>query len=132
MKRKRGLAIGSYTSQPLGNFVISVIDHAMKERMKVKCYHRYCDDTVMLAKSKAESRVLLNEFDKMSFELGLVVKSSAFIAPIQICKNNGKKRKRQRSRKKDRLSGLSVHQRQDASSKVNEEKLRQTHQKGKK
>lgn len=115
MKRKRGVAIGSYTSQPLGNFVVSVIDHAMKERMKVKCYHRYCDDTVMLAKSKSESRVLLKEFDRMSDDIGLIVKSTAFIAPIQTKSKNGKKRKRQRSRKKDRLPRISVYKGENAS-----------------
>lgn len=115
MKKKRGLAIGSYTSQPIGNFIVSIIDHAMKEKYKVKCYHRYCDDTVSLAKNKAEAKVLLKEFDRMSSELGLVVKSTACIAPIQMVKNDDKRRKRQRGRKKDRLSGISVHERKNAS-----------------
>ena len=123
MKRKRGIAIGSYTSQPLGNFVISVIDHVMKERMKVKCYHRYCDDTVMLAKSKSESRVLLKEYDRMSSNMELVVKSTAFIAPIQTCSKNGKRRKRQRGRKKDRLSGIPVYQRKNASQEADEKEF---------
>ncbi len=115
MKRKRGVAIGSYTSQPLGNFVVSVIDHAMKERMRVKCYHRYCDDTVMLAKSKSEAKVLLSEYDRMSADMGLVVKSTSFIAPIQTNRKNGKRRKRQRGGKKNRLSGVPVYQGENAS-----------------
>ncbi len=115
MKKKRGVPIGSYTSQPLGNFILSVIDHAMKEKFKTKCYHRYCDDTVGLAKSKAEAKVLLKEYDRMSSELGLVVKATSFIAPIQKKVYGKKKRKRQRGGKKNRLPGVSVHAGKNAS-----------------
>lgn len=115
MKKKRGVPIGSYISQPSGNFSLSIIDHAMKEVFKAKCYHRYCDDTVALAKSKAEAKVLLREYDRMSSELGLVVKATSFIAPIQKNVNGKKKRKRQRGGKKNRLHGISVHARKNAS-----------------
>lgn len=87
----------------------------MKEKFKTKCYHRYCDDTVGLAKSKAEAKVLLKEYDRMSSELGLVVKATSFIAPIQKNVYGKKRRKRQRGGKKNRLLGVSVHARKNAS-----------------
>lgn len=83
MKRKRGIPIGAFTSQPLGNFILSAIDHAVKEKLKVKCYIRYCDDSVMLAKTKSEAQFLLKEYNRMCAEIGLVVKSNSFIAPIE-------------------------------------------------
>lgn len=101
MKRKRGMPIGSYMSQPFGNFILSMMDHAIKEELKVKCYHRYCDDAVALCKTKAEARHVIKEIDRMSLELGLVIKASSFIAPIQTRVHAKKKRKRQRGRKKD-------------------------------
>ena len=55
---RRGVPIGAFTSQPIGNFAASRIDHTMKEKYHVKCLHRYCDDNVMLARSKSEALFL--------------------------------------------------------------------------
>lgn len=105
------MPIGAGTSQPIGNFVVSRVDHHMKERMRCKCYLRYCDDTVGLARTKAEAWKMLNEYSREMGKLGLVVKAGAIVAPIaENHERRSKKRKRQRSktckRKKDRLSGL--------------------------
>ena len=51
-KGKRGVPIGGYPSQPIANFTVSHIDHHMKEVLKCKCYLRYCDDTLGLARTK--------------------------------------------------------------------------------
>lgn len=95
----RGVPIGSYTSQPLGNLAVSYIDHYLKERLKVKCYLRYCDDAVGLAKDKKEARRCLREFNALSCELGLCVKANAICAPIRTLRA-GRKRKRQRGKRK--------------------------------
>ena len=98
---KRGLPIGANTSQPLGNFASSPIDHYMKEHVKCKCYLRYCDDVVGLAKTKGEAWDQLNEYYRKSKEFGFVMKADAFVAPIATRNGHGKKkRKRQRSRRK--------------------------------
>ena len=97
---KRGMSIGAYISQPLGNYVLSTIDHYMKERLRVKCYLRNCDDTVGLARTKSEARRQLEEYERLSAELGLVVKASAFYAPIRYEGAKKKRRKRQRGRKR--------------------------------
>lgn len=100
--RKRGVPIGAYTSQPLGNFAVSPIDHKFKEQYKVKCLHRYCDDNVMLARTKGEAKFLLREYNRVSAEYGLVVKGNSCISPIgtEVRHENKKHRKRKRSKRK--------------------------------
>lgn len=98
---KRGLPIGANTSQPLGNFASSPVDHYMKEQIRCKCYLRYCDDVLGLARTKGEAWAQLNEYYRKSCEYGFVMKADAIVAPIATRKRNGKKkRKRQRGRRK--------------------------------
>ena len=47
-----GVPIGNYLSQHFGNLYLSGLDHFMKEQMKCKYYFRYCDDIVILHKTK--------------------------------------------------------------------------------
>ena len=99
---RRGVPLGASTSQPNGNFAVSSIDHAMKERLRIKCYLRYCDDSAWMAKTKAEARRQLHEFNRMAEELGVCVKANAIISPIGDCFKNEHKtnRKRKRSHKR--------------------------------
>lgn len=109
---KRGMPIGSFTSQPIGNFSTSTLDHMAKQVLRMKMYLRYCDDTVGGAKTKAEAKRQLRAFNDAAEDLGLVVKMSAVVAPIGIEKRNERKknRKRKRShRSNNRLSGVSIH-----------------------
>ena len=48
----KGLPIGNYLSQYLGNLYLTYLDHYIKETMKVKYYYRYCDDIVILGTNK--------------------------------------------------------------------------------
>lgn len=50
----KGLPIGNYTSQTLGNFYLTYFDHYVKEDLKVKYYIRYADDMVFFSNSKEE------------------------------------------------------------------------------
>lgn len=51
----QGLSIGLRSSQGLGNLFLSEhIDHYVKDELGVPYYYRYCDDIVVLGKSKAE------------------------------------------------------------------------------
>ena len=50
-----GLSIGLRSSQGLGNLLLSVyLDHYLKDRYAVRHFYRYCDDGVVLGKTKAE------------------------------------------------------------------------------
>ncbi len=48
----KGIPIGNYLSQYLGNICLSRVDRLMKEVLKVKYYYRYCDDIIMLSDDK--------------------------------------------------------------------------------
>lgn len=73
----------------------------MKEKYHVKCLHRYCDDNVMLARSKSEALFLIRAYERESAKIGLVVKAnSCIIAPIGTETKNGNKKHRKRKRSK--------------------------------
>lgn len=114
-KGKRGVPIGGYPSQPIANFTVSHIDHHMKEVLKCKCYLRYCNDTLGLARTKAEAWKMVNEYEKLSSECGLMVKASIIVAPIakESHEKTRKRRRRQRGRgQKNRLSRICIQPKQ--------------------
>lgn len=47
----KGLPIGNYSSQILGNVYLSGFDHIIKENLKIKHYFRYCDDILVLGEN---------------------------------------------------------------------------------
>lgn len=72
----------------------------MKENLHIKNYLRYCDDTVMMVASKREAIKALRQYDKLSKEIGLVVKANAIISPIgNETKHERNNRKRKRSKR---------------------------------
>ena len=56
VRRARGLPIGNLTSQFLSNVVLDVVDHRVKDGLRVRAYARYCDDMVVFGRSVAELR----------------------------------------------------------------------------
>ena len=99
---KRGLPIGLYTSQPLGNYIVSDLDHYTNEQIKAKHYLRYCDDCVMLVSSKKEAKKVLKAFNAYACDkLGLCVKSNSVIFPVGHEFSREKKRKRMRGKRKE-------------------------------
>lgn len=74
----------------------------MKETAGVRCYIRYCDDVVGLARTKAEAKRALNAYDRASAALGLCVKASATLSPVRHTVQHGRKRKRGRQRGRKR------------------------------
>lgn len=61
----KGLPIGNYTSQILGNFYLSNMDWRIKQDIKPLGYFRYCDDLVLFSNSK---KFLKKTFEKLSIE----------------------------------------------------------------
>ena len=80
----KGLPIGSYLSQYLGNYYLTYFDHQVKETLKVKHYFRYCDDIILLSSNKKE---LHRWFDYiklyLSENLKLTVKENYQIFPVE-------------------------------------------------
>lgn len=71
-----GLPIGNYISQYLGNLFLSELDHHIKEKLKVKCYYRYCDDLLILSNDKDELWNVLDYINKYFESINLKVKEN--------------------------------------------------------
>ena len=80
----KGLPIGNYTSQYLGNLYLSDFDWRVKQTIKPLAYFRYCDDLVLMAKDSATAHDYKNEaFAILEKEYGLRVKKDWQVFPIQ-------------------------------------------------
>ena len=78
-----GLPIGNYMSQHFANFYLTLFDHWIKEKMRVKYYFRYMDDMVILSDSKEFLHNLLIEIKKyLSEQLNLTVKGNHQVFPV--------------------------------------------------
>ena len=71
-----GLPIGYYISQWLANWILTPIDYAIKQILKIKCYVRYVDDFVMLAANKKTLRKALLAVMGFLEKLKLKIKSN--------------------------------------------------------
>lgn len=79
----KGIPIGSYLSQYLGNYYLSYFDKWLYNDLKCKYVVRYADDIVILGSSKQE---LWNKFylirDYLKYELGLEIKDNYQVFPV--------------------------------------------------
>lgn len=78
-----GIPIGNYLSQYFGNIVLSPLDHYIKQNLKVKHYYRYCDDFVLIHKSKKHLHYLKNKIISFINQLKLTIKPNWQIYPIE-------------------------------------------------
>ncbi len=98
---KRGVPIGAYISQPLGNFGLNKIDHHMKEVARVEGYYRYSDDTTGFARTKGEAKRQMKAFIHLNEkEMGLVVKANVVLAPLARKREEWEQKKRRRKRQR--------------------------------
>ncbi len=51
-ERRKGIPLGNLTSQFFGNLYLNPFDHFVKEKLRVKGYIRYVDDTLYFSNSK--------------------------------------------------------------------------------
>lgn len=79
-----GLSIGLRSSQGLGNLLLSVfLDHYLKEKCGIRFFYRYCDDGVVLGKTKAELWKVRDFVHQQVEIMGLEVKANERIFPIE-------------------------------------------------
>lgn len=80
-----GVPIGNYTSQHFANFVLSDLDHWIKEQLRVKYYFRYCDDMVLLSGSKEELHSWNQQITQyVKTALDLEIKKNWQVFPVDI------------------------------------------------
>ena len=63
-ERRRGLPIGNLTSQWFANWYLTDFDHAITSRGRIGGYVRYCDDFVLLDRSRQRLRELLSTLNE--------------------------------------------------------------------
>ena len=78
----QGISIGLRSSQGLGNLLLSVfLDHYLKDRYGVRHFYRYCDDGVVLGKSKAELWEIRDAVHEQVEQIDLKVKTNERVFP---------------------------------------------------
>ena len=78
-----GISIGLRSSQGLGNLLLSVfLDHYLKDRYGVRHYYRYCDDGVVLGKTKAELWKIRDAVHGRINSIGLSIKPNERVFPV--------------------------------------------------
>jgi len=79
-----GVPIGNYLSQYFGNLYLSYFDHWAKEVLGAKYYARYCDDIVLLHKSKRWLHLARVKIEKYLMEhLRLEIKNTWQVFPTR-------------------------------------------------
>lgn len=79
-----GISFGLRSSQGAGNLLLSVfLDHYLKDRYGVRHYYRYCDDGLVLGKTKAELWKIRDIIHGQMERIGLEVKPDERVFPIE-------------------------------------------------
>ena len=79
----QGISIGLRSSQGLGNLLLSVyLDHYLKDRYGVRHFYRYCDDGMVLGKSKAELWEIRDAVHEQLEQIDLKVKANERVFPV--------------------------------------------------
>jgi hypothetical protein len=79
----QGISIGLRSSQGLGNLLLPVyLDHYLKDRYGVRHFYRYCDDGVVLGKSKAELWEIRDAVHEQLEQIDLKVKANERVFPV--------------------------------------------------
>jgi hypothetical protein len=79
-----GIPIGNYLSQYFGNIYLSGLDHFIKEKFRAKYYFRYCDDIVVLSKSKCRLWGIFQAINNYCEFLSISLKGNYQIFPVDI------------------------------------------------
>lgn len=79
----KGLPIGNYTSQHLGNIYLNQFDWWVKQEIKPNGYFRYCDDIVVFADSKQTLKEIKTQIETKLSNLCLSIKLSWVIYDVE-------------------------------------------------
>ena len=69
----KGLCLGSQISQICAVYYANKLDHFIKEKLRVRWYGRYMDDSYLIASSKEELKKYFMEIEKICLELGITI-----------------------------------------------------------
>lgn len=81
----KGLPIGNYTSQHLGNLYLNEFDWWIKQEIKPSGYFRYCDDMVIFGNSTIDLISIKKKIELKLAKIKLAIKPSWNIYNIKKC-----------------------------------------------
>lgn len=76
-----GVPIGNYLSQWFANLYLSPLDHRIKQVHRVRYYHRYCDDLVLLSGNKERLHAIRADIDEQLASVELDLKGNWQVFP---------------------------------------------------
>ena len=80
----QGISIGLRSSQGLGNLLLSVfLDHYLKDKYGIRYYYRYCDDGLVLGKTKAELWKIRDVIHEQMKKIDLEIKPNERVFPVE-------------------------------------------------
>jgi retron-type reverse transcriptase len=72
-EEKKGIPLGNLTSQFFGNLYLNPFDHFVKEKLKVKGYIRYVDDSLYFSNSHDELQDIVKEVENFLVDYRLKI-----------------------------------------------------------
>ena len=79
-----GISFGLRSSQGAGNLLLSVfLDHYLKDKYGVRYYYRYCDDGLVLGKTKAELWKIRDVIHRQMGKIDLEIKPNERVFPVK-------------------------------------------------
>lgn len=92
---EQGLPLGNYTSQWLANFMLTPLDHYIKEQLHAKYYIRYMDDIVIFGGNKKQLHKMHKAIaNYLESNLKLRIKDNWQVFRIEYTDKQGKRRGR--------------------------------------
>jgi RNA-directed DNA polymerase len=69
----KGLGLGSEISHISAMYFVNDLDHYIKEKLKVKFYGRYMDDSYLIVKNKNELKYILSKIKEFCNNLNIII-----------------------------------------------------------
>lgn len=78
-----GISFGLRSSQGTGNLLLSIfLDHYLKDKYAVRHFYRYCDDGLVLGKTKAELWKIRDIIHRQMEQVDLTIKKNERVFPV--------------------------------------------------
>ncbi len=78
-----GISFGLRSSQGTGNLLLSIfLDHYLKDKYAVRHFYRYCDDGLVLGKTKAELWNIRDIIHRQMEQVDLTIKKNERVFPV--------------------------------------------------
>ena len=77
-----GIPIGNYLSQWFANLYLSPLDWRIKQHHRIRYYHRYCDDLILLHHDRSKLHIIRDDIAAGLSQIGLDLKGNWQAFPV--------------------------------------------------